>query len=178
MGNVNSAQTGDGRPPPTAECNVICTIPSSSVRVHSAATIRPLHSSMLGYIFPPPHNSSLAQCSSLALHSSASPYYFFIYWCYPALLLTLSLAVFHLAMVSTHIKNKNAHPAAPVMTKAARKKAGIPTKSCPKRVTKDQIIKELQARLAALEDPNAEPFSKEPLVSTAWLLSDPDTNNV
>lgn len=67
-------------------------------------------------------------------------------------------------MVSTRQKNKKAHPAAPVMTEAAKEKAGIPTKRRAKRVTKDDTIRELQARIAALETPGGEPFSKEPLV--------------
>jgi len=50
------------------------------------------------------------------------------------------------------------------MTNAAKQKAGIKTKQRPKRITKDQTIKELQARLDALENPDEEPFSKDPLV--------------
>ena len=73
----------------------------------------------------------------------------------------------YLTMVSTRTKNKSAHPAAPVMTNAAKQKAGIKTKPTQKRVTKDQTIRELQARLAALENPDGEPFSKEPLVRTS-----------
>ena len=68
-------------------------------------------------------------------------------------------------MVSTRAKNQHQHPAAPVMTKAAKVKAGIINpKKRPKKTTKDETIRELQARLAALEDPDGEPFSKEPLV--------------
>lgn len=67
-------------------------------------------------------------------------------------------------VASTRPKNKTAHPAAPVMTNAAKKKAGIRIKPPQKRVTKDQTIRELQARIAALENPDEEPFSKEPLV--------------
>ena len=69
-------------------------------------------------------------------------------------------------MVSTHPKNKSAHPAALVMMNAAKQKAGIKTKPTQKRVTKDQTICELQARIATLENPFGEPFSKEPLVRT------------
>lgn len=70
-------------------------------------------------------------------------------------------------MAGTRAKNKNAHPAAPVMTEAAKIKAGIPsTKSRAKKPTKDQQIRELEARLAALERPDeAATVSKEPLVS-------------
>lgn len=70
-------------------------------------------------------------------------------------------------MVSTRPKNKKAHPAAPVMSDAAKVKAGIPTKKRAKRVTKDETIRELKAKLASLENPGGEPFSKEPLV--CWL---------
>ena len=76
-------------------------------------------------------------------------------------------------VVSTRTKNKLTHPAAPVMTDAAKRKAGIKikTKSHPKRMTKDQTIKELQARINALENPDEEPFSKEPLVRNLPYLS-------
>ena len=51
------------------------------------------------------------------------------------------------------------------MTTAAKQKAGIKTVKCWKRVTKDETIRELQARIAALENPDLEEsFSKEPLV--------------
>lgn len=72
-------------------------------------------------------------------------------------------------MVGTHLKNKNAHPAAPVITEAAKVKAGIPsTQRCTKRQTKDERIRELQAHLDALENPLVDEttvVSKEPLVS-------------
>lgn len=67
-------------------------------------------------------------------------------------------------MVSTRAKNQNAHPAAPLMTEAAKQKAGINSKRRLKKVTKAQTIRELQARLSALENPGEELFSKEPLV--------------
>ena len=73
-------------------------------------------------------------------------------------------------MVSTRPKNKKAHPAAPVMSEAAKQKAGIPTKKRAKKVTKDDTIRELKARLAALENPGGELFSKEPLVRSLRLL--------
>lgn len=66
-------------------------------------------------------------------------------------------------VVSTRTNNKTTHPAAPVMTEAAKRKAGIKTKRRPKKVTKDETIRELRARLAVLEDPGAESFSKDPL---------------
>ena len=69
-------------------------------------------------------------------------------------------------MVGTCTKNKNAHPAAPVMTEAAKIKARIPTTKCHTKKTKDEQIRELQARLDALENPDeAAAVSKEPLVS-------------
>lgn len=67
-------------------------------------------------------------------------------------------------MVATCSRNKLAHPAPLVMTKAAQKKVGIPTKPRPKKSTKNETIRELKAHIAALEDPDGEPFSKEPLV--------------
>jgi hypothetical protein len=50
------------------------------------------------------------------------------------------------------------------MTAAAKKKAGIKTKLRPKRVTKDEMIRQLQVEIAALKNPDEETFSKEPLV--------------
>lgn len=52
------------------------------------------------------------------------------------------------------------------MTEAAKIKAGIPTtKRRGKKPTKDEQIRELQARLTALENPDeAATVSKEPLV--------------
>ena len=78
-----------------------------------------------------------------------------------------------LFMVGTRPKNKTARPAAPVMSEAAKIKAGIPTKRRSKRQTKDDHIRELEARLAAFERPDeaAAAVSKEPLVSRAILSS-------
>ena len=74
-------------------------------------------------------------------------------------------------MVSTRPGNKSAHPAAPVMTAAAKQKAGIKTTQRRKRVTKDETIRQLQARITALENPDSEEsFSKEPLVCVTCLL--------
>ena len=67
-------------------------------------------------------------------------------------------------VASTRRKKKDAHPAAPVMTKAAKQKAGIKTTRRTKKPTKDETIRELQAQIAALENPHEETFSKEPLV--------------
>ena len=72
-------------------------------------------------------------------------------------------------MVSTRTKNKTRHPGAADMTSAAKVKAGI-TRPRPKRVTKDVQIRELKARLAAIENPEAEPFTKEPLVCIVQLF--------
>ena len=70
-------------------------------------------------------------------------------------------------MVGTRPKNKGAHPGAPVMSDAAKVKAGIkPAKRRTKKPTKDEQIRQLQARLNALENPDQTvPISNEPLVS-------------
>ena len=73
-------------------------------------------------------------------------------------------------MVSTCTKNKLVHPAAPIMTKAAKQKAGIKTKHHPKKTTKDETIHELQAQITTLKNPREESFSKEPLVCTTYLV--------
>ena len=85
--------------------------------------------------------------------------------CYPPSLLIPTESLLSPTMVtSTRAKNKLAHPAAPIMTEAAKRKAGIKHKQRPKRVTKDETIRELQAQIAALKNPEGETFSKEPLV--------------
>ena len=66
--------------------------------------------------------------------------------------------------VSTRPRKKSTHPAAPVMTAAVKKKAGIKTKLPPKSTTKDQTIRKLQACIVSLENPDEESFSKDPLV--------------
>lgn len=70
-------------------------------------------------------------------------------------------------MAGTRSKNKNTHPAAPVMTDAAKIKAGIPPANRRvRKQTKNDQIRELQARLAAVEHPDeVTAVSKEPLVS-------------
>jgi len=80
-------------------------------------------------------------------------------------------------MVSTRPKNKGTHPAAPVMTAAAKQKVGIPVKRRAKKVTKDDTIRELKARIASLESPGGEPFSKEPLVCNLIIVSSPGAND-
>jgi hypothetical protein len=72
-------------------------------------------------------------------------------------------------MVSTRIKNKDARLGAPVMTEAAKIKAGIPsTKRQSKKPSKAEQIRILEARIAAFENPDDDdtmPISQEPLVS-------------
>lgn len=102
------------------------------------------------YLFFIPHTCSLH-----------SPNPFFISLCYSALAL---FSFFYSTMVSTRGKNKVVHPAAPVMSDNAKRKAGIKTKARSRRVTKDQQIRELKAQVFALENPGSDPFSKEPLV--------------
>lgn len=82
-------------------------------------------------------------------------------------------------MVGTRSNNKNVHPAAPLMTEAARVKAGIPSgKRRAKKVTKDERIRELQARLAAAENPHEAPaVSKEPLVSQRSLRTQTNSHH-
>jgi hypothetical protein len=68
-------------------------------------------------------------------------------------------------MVNTRSKNKDEHPAAPVMTERAKVKAGIQPPRPKKTQKKDDQIRELKARLAAFERPDeATIISKEPLV--------------
>ena len=69
-------------------------------------------------------------------------------------------------MVGTRTKNKNTHPALPVMTDAAKVKAGLRPAKRQTKKTKAEQIRELEARLAAFEHPDdATSVSKEPLVS-------------
>ena len=69
-------------------------------------------------------------------------------------------------VAETRHRNKSTHPAAPVMTEAAKVKAGIkPAKPHKKQTTKEAWIRELEEEVAWLKHPdNAHP-SKEPLVS-------------
>ena len=74
-------------------------------------------------------------------------------------------------VASTRAKNKLAHPAAPVMTEAAKQKAGIKAKRRSNRgPTKDEKIRALEAKLDALENPHQGSFSKEPLVRILFSL--------
>lgn len=69
-------------------------------------------------------------------------------------------------MVNTCPANKNAHPAAPVMSNKAKTKAGVPTKRQTKEPSKAEKIRILEARIAILENPeDTAPISQEPLVS-------------
>lgn len=71
----------------------------------------------------------------------------------------------------TRVKNKTAHPAAPVMSEASKVKAGIaPAKPRAKRMTKDAMIQELEAWIAQLERPDESHPSKEPLVRVSPFL--------
>lgn len=127
----------------------------------------------------PPPNPSF--CSHLSSHSCSrlSPqsrsrflplsllsisFHSLIYLCSSALSTRFQLSSYPTMVATTRPKNKLKHPAAPVMTPAEKEKAGIKTKRRPKKVTKDETIRELLARLAALENPIDEPFSKDPLV--------------
>ena len=52
------------------------------------------------------------------------------------------------------------------MSQAAKIRAGVPTKHQNKKVTKDEKIRLLEARLTTLEHPNnTTAISKDPLVS-------------
>lgn len=64
----------------------------------------------------------------------------------------------------TRPKNKVAHPAAPVMTNAAKQKAGIKVKPLPKRVTMSDKVRWLEAKIAGMENPDEGMPSREPLV--------------
>ena len=70
-------------------------------------------------------------------------------------------------MVSqTRLRNKTVHPAAPVMTNAAKVKAGIePAKPRKKRMTKDAKIRKLEDEIARLKHLGDSHPSNEPLVS-------------
>ena len=115
-----------------------------------------------------PHSCSCLSpqsCSRfLPLSLLAISFHSLIYLCSSALSTRFQLSSYPTMVATTRPKNKLKHPAAPVMTPAEKEKAGIKTKRRPKKVTKDETIRELLARLAALENPIDEPFSKDPLV--------------
>ena len=183
---MNSAWPGDGHLSFTMMHDTIC--PFSSTGAHPTAIKLFDTSTVTLILYPPPLNPTLTSCSppqnpSLAFHSPPqNPFFiqrppspnslarFFIYLCHLALPLALSsLIIFCSTMVSTRPKNKGTHPAAPVMTKAAKTKARIKTKPRKTKVTQAVTIRELRAHIAALEDPDGEAFSKEPLVSSVHL---------
>ena len=145
----------------------------NAIRSLSAVGIRPTgtktpHSSMSTVI--PTHLLSDLPPTPPPTPHPPNPFHIrFIYSCSETHQLTLSPFTSDPTMVSTRPKNKDAHPAAPVMTKAAKQKAGIKTKQRTKKVTKDETIRVLQARLAALENPDGESFSQEPLVRAISL---------
>jgi len=125
----------------------------------SPGNIKAFSNSSVIIILPLP--SYLLFCLPTLLHS-------FIHPCFPVLSLsTCSQPFSNPTMVaSTRPKNKITHPAAPVMTEAAKQKAGIKTKRRSRKATKDETIWELQAHITMLENPGEEMFSKEPLVCT------------
>jgi len=98
------------------------------------------------------------------LYSTFNTLLFLYLFVLPSTPPTLFLSILYLVMVSTRAKNKTAHPAAPVMTNAAKRKAGIDVKQPPKKVSTAQTVRELLARINALENPQGKSFSKEPLV--------------
>ena len=117
--------------------------------------------------FPEPYNAAVAAILSspslLSTHSlchSLSPLHSF------------SLFSLFFYMVGTRPQNKGKHPAAPVMSEAAKVKAGIKSaKRRTKKPTKDEQIRQLQARLDALENPDqTDPVSNEPLVNLILLF--------
>jgi hypothetical protein len=128
-----------------------------------------IHQASLCAIKALPSLTTLPPPPYLSFHSSLL-LCFFIYQCHSALSLSAHSrphSPFHPAMVATtRPKNKLAHPAAPVMTEAAKQKAGIKTNRRPKKATKDETIQELRARIATLENPDEGTFSKDPLVRT------------
>ena len=153
--NMNSVQTGIAHLPPTVNCNA--GHPCFPIRVNSVNIKQP-YVPMVALIYPPPLDLLFALCSpNLPCHSFITHY--------PTLTPTPSLLIFHSTMViSTCTKIKLACPAAPVMNKATKQKAGNKTKPPKKWVTKEATIKELQAHLTALDNPDEVSFSKEPLV--------------
>ena len=146
------------------ETNDTCLIAGhpTDIRPTTSSTILPIRSF---YHYP------LFICYAiLVLHPPNLLGHFFIYLCSRALRHSLFSPISHRPMVSTRPKNKKAHPAAPVMSDAAKQKAGIAIKKRQKKATKDETIRELQARVATLENPAQESFSKEPLVRNLQLL--------
>lgn len=75
-------------------------------------------------------------------------------------------------MVGTRKQNKTTHPAAPVMSKSAKIRAGIaPELSRSKKQTKDEQIRTLKARLDALENlDETATVSRDPLVMLLFIL--------
>ena len=117
-GNANLVLTGTIACHSQRGATVICmACLFPSMRIHPAV-IKRSHTLSSGLIYPSPPEFTLT------LRSPSPPScHSFIYLCYLAPLLALSLCIFYSTMVSTRLKNKTSHPAAPVMTTAAKKKA-------------------------------------------------------
>jgi len=119
--------------PPTADHNAIH--PRFSLGVNSTS-IKLRCARLVALNYPLPTKPPTPHSLNLFDRSYITP-------CYPALSPTPFLFMFHPTMVSTRPKTKTAHPAAPVMTTAAKQKAGIKTVQRRKRVTKGKTIREL-----------------------------------
>ena len=169
MGHVNFVSTDNCHPPPSVRriCNLFSFLPRSWLAQYNATSSFDTRSHTPT---APESTHHPRLCCSLRVHLiRPTVTYLFVLSSTPLRSFPSHLYSF---MVSTRAKNKDSHPATPVMTPAAKRKAGIKEKPQPKRrTTMKQSLRELEARLQAMENPSEEQFSKEPLVRTAQLLS-------
>ena len=116
--NSDSVEIGNPHPPPTANHHSPYAHPST--RLHPG--IKGFCTSAATPIYPPPF--LILPSTS---HPPDPPPIPLIYLCYlQALFHALSCFTIYHTMVSTCAKNQHQHPAAPVMMKATKVKAGVP----------------------------------------------------
>ena len=124
-GNVSSVGPCDIHPPLMAKQPAVHELPSTRVRSANIKVSCPLtslliHPPLLAF-FSPPHPPDLLRLLR----------FFYIYLC-NLLALFPTLFIPHTMVATTRTRNRNTHPAIPVMTVAAQEKAGIRTRQRPK----------------------------------------------
>ena len=135
-------------------------LPRTRIRPSGIKAVGASHTSTISLPHPP----------SLILSTPHPPGLLHVHLIYPCYLLALFPTLFYLVLlynvmpVSTRPRNRHVHPAAPVMTDAARERAGIQPKRRSRRITKNETIRRLQAQIHTLENLDGESFSNEPLV--------------
>ena len=153
---MDSVGTDDFHLPSTANHHAICEVPFTRVR---PTDIKAPHTPTVVSTHQPFLITPFTLCPSISLHV------FLIYLCYLLALFPVhSFIISNHTMVKTRVTNSLRHPAAPIMTNAAKAKAGIKHKQPKKKVMQKERIQQLEARINKLESGDGELSSKKPLV--------------